>query len=42
MEKKEKRLGAFEKYLAVWVALCMAAGIILSALASRPWHFRIQ
>ena len=26
----EKTLGTFEKYLAVWVAACMAAGLILS------------
>ena len=26
----EKNLGTFEKYLAVWVATCMAAGLILS------------
>jgi len=26
----EKNLGTFEKYLAVWVAACMAAGLILS------------
>jgi len=26
----EKRLSTFEKYLAVWVAACMAAGLILS------------
>ncbi|MFW6216282.1 MAG: ACR3 family arsenite efflux transporter [Desulfohalobiaceae bacterium] len=31
-EKQGKGLGWFEKYLTLWVALCMAAGIILGAL----------
>ena len=28
--KKEVKLGFFEKYLAVWVAACMAIGLLLS------------
>jgi ACR3 family arsenite transporter len=30
MSATEKHLGFFEKYLAVWVALCMAIGLLLS------------
>ncbi len=29
---EEKRMGFFERYLSVWVALCMAAGILLGKL----------
>ncbi|MCP4762456.1 MAG: ACR3 family arsenite efflux transporter [archaeon] len=32
-EKVEKPLGFFEKYLALWVALCMIIGLILSQIA---------
>ena len=30
MEESKEKLGAFEKYLAVWVIACMAVGLILS------------
>ena len=30
MSEKKAHLGFFEKYLAVWVALCMAVGLLLS------------
>ncbi len=31
-------LGVFEKYLTLWVALCIAAGIGLGAIAPEPFH----
>ncbi len=34
----EKRIGFFERYLSVWVALCMAAGILLGKLAPELTH----
>ena len=43
---EEKSLGAFEKYLAFWVAACMAAGLILSqtmpglSVALNAWQIR--
>ncbi len=43
---EEKSLGTFEKYLAVWVAACMAAGLILSqtlpgiSAALNAWQIR--
>jgi len=43
---EEKSLGTFEKYLAVWVAACMAAGLILSqtlpglSVALNAWQIR--
>ena len=30
MSETEAHLGFFEKYLAVWVAACMAVGLLLS------------
>ena len=33
MTKKSTGLGTFERYLSIWVALCMAAGILLGKLA---------
>jgi len=30
MSETEIKLGMFEKYLAVWVAVCMAVGLFLS------------
>ena len=30
--------GVFEKYLTLWVALCIAAGIGLGAIAPEPFH----
>ncbi len=30
-----KRMNVFERYLSLWVALCMAAGVILGKLLSR-------
>ncbi|QRN84083.1 arsenic resistance protein [Chloroflexota bacterium] len=32
MESAEKHISTFEKFLAIWVALCMGAGILLSIL----------
>ena len=29
MEKKSSGIGFFEKYLTVWVILCMAAGVLI-------------
>ncbi len=29
-QKKEHKLGVFEKFLALWVAICMGIGILLS------------
>lgn len=43
---EERRLGTFDKYLAVWVAACMAAGLILSqtlpglSIALNAWQIR--
>jgi len=43
---EEKSLGTFEKYLAFWVAACMAAGLILSqtmpglSVALNAWQIR--
>lgn len=33
-----KHLGAFERYLSLWVALCMAAGIALGRVAAAPMN----
>lgn len=33
MSKSKKRIGFFEKYLTLWVALCIAAGIVIGHLA---------
>jgi ACR3 family arsenite transporter len=33
MERKEKKLTIFEKYLTFWVALCIGAGILLGKIA---------
>ena len=32
LEEAEKELGTFEKYLPLWVAICMVAGILLSLI----------
>ncbi len=46
MSESGAKLGFFEKYLAVWVATCMAAGLILSqylpklSLAINSWQVR--
>jgi ACR3 family arsenite transporter len=37
-EVEEKRIGFFERYLSVWVALCMAAGILLGKLVPSLIH----
>lgn len=34
----DRRIGFFERYLSVWVALCMAAGILLGKLAPSFTH----
>ncbi len=34
----DRRIGFFERYLSVWVALCMAAGILLGKLAPSLTH----
>ena len=31
-------LGTFERYLTLWVALCIIAGIVLGRLAPEPFH----
>jgi len=31
-------LGTFERYLTLWVALCIVAGIVLGSLAPAPFH----
>jgi ACR3 family arsenite transporter len=31
-------LGAFERYLSLWVALCIVVGIVLGRLAPEPFH----
>ena len=33
MEKKKKQIGFFEKYLTLWVALCIAVGIAIGHIA---------
>ena len=33
MTEQKKRIGFFEKYLTLWVALCIGAGIILGNFA---------
>ena len=33
MEKQKKQIGFFEKYLTLWVALCIAAGIAIGHIA---------
>ena len=35
---EERRIGFFERYLSVWVALCMAAGILLGKLVPSLTH----
>jgi ACR3 family arsenite transporter len=34
MEPKKKTLSVFEKYLVIWIPLCMAAGVLLSLFTS--------
>ena len=31
-------LGTFERYLTLWVALCILAGIVLGRLMPAPFH----
>ncbi len=31
---QEKRIGFFERYLSVWVALCMSVGVLLGKLVA--------
>ena len=38
MEKPPARLGVFERYLTLWVALCIVAGIALGAAAPVPFQ----
>ncbi|MBN2534958.1 MAG: ACR3 family arsenite efflux transporter [Spirochaetales bacterium] len=33
MEQKEKKLGYFEKYLTLWVLLCIGAGVLIGKIA---------
>ncbi len=33
MQKTEKRLNVFEKYLTLWVVLCIGVGILLGKIA---------
>ena len=33
MTEQKKRLGFFEKYLTLWVALCIVAGILIGNFA---------
>ncbi len=39
MEKQTKRIGFFEKYLSLWVALCIAAGIVIGYVAGDSVQF---
>jgi ACR3 family arsenite transporter len=39
MEKLKKRIGFFEKYLSLWVALCIAAGIAIGHVAGDGIQF---
>lgn len=32
---EDRRIGFFERYLSAWVALCMAAGILLAGSSPR-------
>jgi ACR3 family arsenite transporter len=36
--QQRARLGGFERYLTLWVALCIIAGIALGSLAPKPFH----
>ena len=38
MEKPPASLGVFERYLTLWVALCIVAGIALGAAAPKPFQ----
>ena len=46
MSDEEKSLGFFERYLAIWVGLCMVVGLVLSqylpglSLAIDSWQVR--
>ena len=31
-------MGLFERYLTVWVGLCIVAGVILAQMTRRPMH----
>lgn len=35
----EKRLNPFERYLTIWVGLCMIAGVLLGRWAVESVHF---
>src|SRR5208282_5617001 len=37
-ERPSARLGLFERFLTVWVALCIIAGILLGLLAPAPFQ----
>ena len=37
--RKASGLGLFERYLTLWVALCIVAGIALGAIAPEPFQF---
>ncbi len=36
--RKRAALGAFERYLSLWVALCIVTGIYVGSLAPEPFH----
>ncbi len=36
--QRRARLGGFERYLTLWVALCIIAGIVLGSAAPSPFH----
>jgi ACR3 family arsenite transporter len=38
MSTAPKRMNVFERYLSLWVALCMAAGVILGKLLPGSVH----
>ncbi len=39
MSKEKKHIGIFEKYLTIWVALCIGAGILIGNFAGDSVHF---
>jgi len=39
MSQKKKQMGVFEKYLTIWVALCIAAGIAIGHFAGDSIDF---
>ncbi len=42
MNKQKKQIGFFEKYLTIWVALCIAGGIAIGHLAGDKMEFLSQ